>query len=392
MSRLRGLALLAAAVILAGTGTLIARSGGSEAHAPAIGIPSSEFWAHRLYPSKTLTEAQRELAQQNSGEEGEEGDEEESGRDEGIALKPISNVLYQGNTDERFLKLTHQAAKLPETGGAWRNAGPFNGVKSIVGTGSGAELLGKVGGIGTSIVVDPSDKSGNTVYLGTIGGLYKTTNGGRTMHNITEGKVAREAVGAMAVDPHNPKLLYLGTGVSVFTLSDDAAGIGVYVSRNGGKTWTRPKLNVHGYGTNAVAVNPSNGDVLVGTTYGLWRSTDRGHSFHRVALPTHAKYGLGNWVPSIAINPFNPREITVDVGYAFGKKPYGGKVLAPGNGLYRSTNYGRTFKYMPGNAQLNQPLSSSDPLGRISLSYSPVQNGGHEHPLGARPGRRPGQR
>jgi photosystem II stability/assembly factor-like uncharacterized protein len=377
MSRHRLLAAASAFVILAGAGTLIARTvGEDEGHAPAIGIPSSEFWAHRLYPSKTLSEEARE----HEGEEGEgsegEAEEEESGRDEGIAQKPISNVLYQGNTDTRFLKLTRQAAALGKTGHAWKNKGPFHGVKSILGTGSGAELLGKVGGIGTAMVVDPNDRSGNTVYLGTIGGLYKTTNGGKTVHNITEGKMAREAVGAIAVDPHNPKLLYLGTGVSVFTLSDDAAGTGVYVSRNGGKTWSRPKANVHGYGVNAVAVNPSNGSVLVGTTYGLWRSTDHGHSFHRVNIPDHAKYGLGNWLASIAINPFNPREVTVDVGYAFGKKTYGGKVLAPGNGLYRSTNYGRTFKYMASNSQLAQPLSSDDPLGRISLSYSPVQSGG----------------
>jgi photosystem II stability/assembly factor-like uncharacterized protein len=372
MSRHRLLAVAAALVMFAGTGTLIARSGESEGTAPAIGIPSSQFWAQRLYPHLALSEEAREEREAD----GEEAEEEESGRDEGIAQKPIGNVLYQGNTDTRFLKLTRQAARLHATGHAWRNTGPYGGVRSILGTGSGAELLGEVGGIGTAMAVDNSDKSGNTVYLGTIGGLYKTTNGGKTSRNITEGKIPREAVGAIAIDPHHPKTLYLGTGVSVFTLSDDAAGTGVYVSRNGGKTWSRPKANVHGYGVNAIAVNPSNGDVLVGTTYGLWRSGDRGHSFRRVKLPTGSAYGLGNWVPSIAINPFNPREVTVDVGFAFGKKTYSGKIVAKRNGLYRSTNYGRTFTYMASNSQLTQPLSSNDPLGRISLSYSTVQNGG----------------
>ncbi len=361
MSRVRLLAAASAAVIVAGSGAAIARSvGGGEAHAPAIGIPSAEFWSHRLFPAQTLGD--REAADTDA--------------DAGEAMSPIGNVLYQGNTDQRFLKLTRQAAKLHSTGGAWKNAGPFGGVRDIAGVGSGAELLGKVGGIGTAMTADPNDKSGNTVYLGTIGGLYKTTNGGRTVHNITEGKIPREAVGAIAVDPHNPKVLVLGTGVSIFTLSDDAAGTGVYVSRNGGKTWTRPRHNTHGYGVNAVAIDPSNGTILVGTTYGLWRSTDRGHSFHRVLLPDHARYGLGNWVPSIAINPFKPSEVTVDVGYAFGKKSYGGHVVAPGNGLYRSENYGRTFSYMPSNSQLTQPLASKDPLGRISLSYSTVQDGG----------------
>ena len=60
MSRHRLLAAASALVILAGTGTLIARSGEDEGTAPAIGIPSSQFWAQRLYPSQTLSEEARE--------------------------------------------------------------------------------------------------------------------------------------------------------------------------------------------------------------------------------------------------------------------------------------------------------------------------------------------
>ena len=304
MSRDRLLAGLSAVVILAGSGTAIVRNiDDGEGHAPAIGIPSGQYWGNVFAGGECDADAHREAdkdaaheadagrdAGKNAGKDGEcdgGGDP-----DAGPGLLPVSNVLYQGNTDERFLQLTRQAAKLPATGHNWRNVGPFNGVKSIPGVGSGDEQLGDVGGIGTTITVDPSDKSGNTVYLGTIGGLYKSTNGGKTVRNITEGKVPREAVGAFAIDPHNPKLLVLGTGVSIFTLSDDAAGTGVYVSRNGGKTWQHPAANVHGYGTNAIAINPKNHDIYVGTNYGLWRSTDEGHSFHRVHLPDRAKYGL----------------------------------------------------------------------------------------------------
>jgi photosystem II stability/assembly factor-like uncharacterized protein len=288
---------------------------------------------------------------------------------------PVGNLVYQGNTDKRFLRLTKQAAKLRRTGHRWRNVGPFHGIKDIVGTGSGAELLGKVGGIGTAMTVDPSDKSGNTVYLGTIGGLYKTTNGGKTTRNLTEGKVPREAIGAVAVDPRHPKTIYIGTGVSIFTLSDDAAGTGVYVTHNGGKTWHRPKHNTHGYGVNAITVDPKTGTVLAGTTYGLWRSANHGKSFRRVTLPDNAKFPLGNWVPSIVVNPHHPREVTVDVGYAFGKKKYGANVLAPGNGLYRSTNDGRTFTHLKSDSQLTQPTASDDPLGRTSLAYSTAPGG-----------------
>ena len=61
-------------------------------------------------------------------------------------------------------------------------------------------------------------------------------------------------------------------------------------------------------------------------------------------LPTHTKHPLGNWVTSVVVNPANQREVTVAVGYGFGKKAYpDGSVLAPGNGLYRSTDGGKTL-------------------------------------------------
>lgn len=288
----------------------------------------------------------------------------------------IGDVLYEGNTDMRFLQLTRQAARLPRTGHGWRNVGPYKGIKDIPGTGSGAELLGSVGGIGTAMAIDPSDKTGNTVYLGTIGGLYKTTDGGKTVRSLTYKKIPRESVGAVAVDPRHPRTVYLGTGVSIFTLSDDAAGTGVYVSHNGGRTWHRPARNIHGYGVNSISINPRNGHVLVGTVYGLWSSINGGKSFHKVAIPDHAKLPLGNWVTSIVRNPYKPSEVTLDVGYAFGKKVYGkNTVVAPGNGLYRSTNDGKTFTRLASNSQLTNPQASSDPLGRTSLAYSTAPGG-----------------
>ena len=285
--------------------------------------------------------------------------------DRPLAAPPAS--LYEGNTDTRFLNLVKAAAKLPRTGHGWHNAGPFGGTVDIPDVGSGDELFGPVAGIGTAMAVDP--EAGNTVYLGTIGGLYKTTDGGKTVHAIGD-SMARAAIGAIAVDPRHPGTVYAGTGVSIFTLSDDAAGAGVYVSRNGGKTWTRPAKNTHGYGTNAIAVAP-NGTVLVGTTYGLWRSTDHGRTFRHVVLPTHTKHPLGNWVTSVVLNPKNPREVTVAVGYGFGAKKYpDGTVLAPHNGLYRSTDGGKHFSFMSSTSQLTNPAASSDPFGRTSLSYS----------------------
>jgi hypothetical protein len=345
MSRLRLLAIPVAAAAAA----LVAAPSAATHKAPYLGVPSSEFWA---------------------------------AQHENDVHQPIVDGVYQPNTDTNMGKYVAQAAALNRyTTKAWHNDGPFGGVQDIQGVGSGAELLGPIGGIGTAIAVDPGDSSGNTVYLGTHGGLWKSTDGGKTLHNLSDATFARDSVGAIAVDPNNSNNVYVGTGVSLLTLSDDAVGVGTYVSHDGGKTFFRPALNTHGYGTNAIAVLP-NGDVLVGTNYGLWRSTDHGNSFHQLALPTNATHTgpapnpIGSWVTAIAVRPNHPNEITVAVGYARGKTPTpDGTVLAPGNGLYRSIT-GATpgsFTFMASTNSLhwgsNQVGSSTDPVGRISLAY-----------------------
>lgn len=347
----------AAAVALAGYATFPAghaatAAGPSVTVRPDQKVPSSQFWA-----AKHLENEPSKL------------------------VAPAST--YQGNTDQDFLGYTRQAAALKETGHAWRNIGPYGGVVDVPGTGSGAEQFLPVAGIGTAIAADPHDPTGNTVYLGTHGGLFKSTDGGKHVQQLGAGQFARDSIGAVAVDPTDANTVYAGTGVSIFTLSDDAVGTGMYVSHDAGRTWTRPSANTHGYGINAVVVSPT-GVVYVGTSYGLWVSRDHGASFQQVPLPDNATHNapapnkLGSWVTAVVLHPAKPNEVTVAVGYAFGKEKYAdGTVLAPGNGLYRSTTGGMagSFHYLDSTSQLTQRLASSDPFGRTALSYSHAPGG-----------------
>jgi hypothetical protein len=302
------------------------------------------------------------------------------GDSDASSLGASFSTVFEGNTDQVFENYIHQANLLHQTGHPWTNVGPYGGVVDVPGVGSGNEQFGPVDGIGTAIAVDLSDKTGNTAYLGTIGGLYKTTDGGKTVFDIAGNQLARDSIGAIAVDPTDPSTVYAGTGVSIFTLSDDAVGDGVYVSHDAGRTWQRPSLNTHGYGVNAIAVT-KNGTVYAGTTYGLWRSTDHGAHFLPVTLPDNASHTaqaaapLGSWVTAIVASPTNPNEVTAAVGYAFGRKVYPDKeVIAPGNGLYRTTDNG-TFKYLASSSQLSWQGDSSDPIGRTSLAYSTAPGG-----------------
>ncbi|MFN2522044.1 MAG: hypothetical protein ABR614_01830, partial [Mycobacteriales bacterium] len=274
------------------------------------------------------------------------------------------------------LGYARQAASLPvvEPGRAWKNVGPY-GQDDPLTYPTGALRFARGAGMGAAAAVDPRDPSGDTVYIGTMGGLWRSTDAGKTYTVLGDGTFARSAIGAVALDPLHPDDVYAGTGISYLTLSGDAPGTGVYVSHDGGKTWSRPASNIKGYGVNAIT--PTATGVFVGTSNGLYVTTDRGASFRRVALPTNAAHtapatgAYANWVSSVVVEPSRRRSVTVAVGLAYGKRlGPDGKPLSPGNGLYRSAvGAAGAFTYLAGSRGLTNPEATNDPIGRTSLAY-----------------------
>jgi photosystem II stability/assembly factor-like uncharacterized protein len=128
-----------------------------------------------------------------------------------------------------------QAAALPvaEAGHAWKNVGPF-GQDDPATYPTGGLRFARGAGMGVAAAVDPRDKSGSTLFIGTMGGLWHSTDAGKTWKAMGDGTFLRSAVGAVAIDPARPDDVYAGTGISFLTLSGDAPGTGVYVSHNGG--------------------------------------------------------------------------------------------------------------------------------------------------------------
>ncbi len=65
-----------------------------------------------------------------------------------------------------------------------------------------------VSGRVTALAIDP--RSSSTVYLGAAqGGVWKTTNGGTMWAHLTDAQPSL-AIGALALDPSNPDIVYLG--------------------------------------------------------------------------------------------------------------------------------------------------------------------------------------
>ena len=273
------------------------------------------------------------------------------------------------------------AKRLPQVGGAWKQVGPNAGYVEDPKRGAGFDGRMPGTGIVLAMAANPKDASGKTVFAGTGGGLWKTTDGGATW---TYGQgIPAVPVGGVGVDPTNPNYVYAATG-QAFQGGGEGGGLGVFVSKDGGRTFTRPASNVKGNGGQEVSVSP-NGTVFVATSGGLFRSVDHGQHWADVKLPTNAAgtapaagTPVGSWTSDVKVRPGHPSEVYAAVGYVAGQiKTPDGTNAAPGNGLYRSMANGApgTFKRLdvssPVTGWKSSPGISSDPIGRTKLAFSP---------------------
>ena len=80
-----------------------------------------------------------------------------------------------------------------------------------------------------------------TVYLGAAsGGVWKSVNGGTTFKPVFD-KQPVQSIGAVTIDPKNPKTVWVGTGES-WTRNSVSIGDGIYKSTDGGENWTNMGL------------------------------------------------------------------------------------------------------------------------------------------------------
>ncbi len=277
-----------------------------------------------------------------------------------------------------------------------------------------AAIVGASGRIG-GVVIDPSDPSGNTVYVaGASGGIWKTTDflttnpAGTTYIPLTDfGPTSGINIGSIAVFPRNnnpnQSIVIAATGEGD-TLSP---GVGFLISKDGGATWNlydstnnvdssgnplpisstqRDRIFV-GNTSFKVVVDPKltpNGQVIIyaamsGAHGGIWRSEDTGNTW-QLMLPGQAT--------DVVLDPNSGTTLSPDSSLASAGNLQVVYAGIKGVGIYMSPNQGQVWNLMTGGignplivdlytSKNTNPVGGLTPngnVGRIELGV-PAYNG-----------------
>jgi photosystem II stability/assembly factor-like uncharacterized protein len=216
-----------------------------------------------------------------------------------------------------------------------------------------------------ALAAHPTDP--DTIYIAAAGGgVWKTIDGGTHWTPLTDDQPTL-FMGAIALAPSNPDIIYAGTGEANNSPNNTFYGRGILKSTNAGASWTL--LGTAQFDRQAISeirvdpTDPNNVYVAVGgpqtngldrdtgINTGIWRSTDGGLTF----INTTTRISTTAAFTDLEIDPLNPNILYASVGDLFGDAA---------NGVYKTTNNGGSWARAG-----NIPTGLAD--GRITTAISP---------------------
>ena len=231
----------------------------------------------------------------------------------------------------------------------WRLIGPFRG--------------------GRAVAVAGVPGNSTTFYFGAVnGGIWKTTDAGVVWQPVFDDQHIA-SIGALAVAPSDPKIIYAGTGESDIR-SDLSSGDGVYKSTDSGQTWTNVGLRDTRQ-ISRIVIDPQNADVAyvaaLGHAYGpnaergVYKTTDGGARWNKV-LDQGPEIGAAD----LAIASAKTNILFATMWHTH-RPPWSvyGPIGGPGSGLYRSVDGGRSWSHLTG------PGLPEGDWGRAGVAVSP---------------------
>ena len=234
----------------------------------------------------------------------------------------------------------------------WRNVGPFRGGRVTAATG----VVGQR----------------NVYYFGGTGsGVWKSTDSGVSWRNVSDGHFATGSVGAIAVAPSDPNVLYVGMGEGCIR-GNVSHGDGVLKSTDAGRTWRNVGLrDTRQIGR--VRIDPRNPDVVyvaaLGHTFGanhergVFRTRDGGATWKCVLFVNDSTGAV-----DLSVDAGNPRVLYAATWQVY-RTPWSLVSGGKGSGLWKSTDDGDTWQRLTGEG-LPKGL-----WGRVGVACSPARDG-----------------
>jgi len=261
-----------------------------------------------------------------------------------------------------FLRATQQAAPVK--------------VDSETISGLGARNIGSAAMSGRVAALDAVHEGERlTVYIGAAsGGVWKSVNGGTTFKPVFD-KQPVQSIGAITVDPKNPKVVWVGTG-EAWTRNSVSIGDGVYKSVDGGDNWTNlglkeseriAKIVVDPSETNTVYVCVPGKLWSDSDERGVYKTTDGGKTWVKVLKGSNLSTGCS----MLSLDPQNPKTIFAGMwdfrrkGWTF-RSGGDGPTAPSGSGLFKSSDGGASWTELSSAKGL-----PSKPWGRVAVAVAP---------------------
>jgi len=218
------------------------------------------------------------------------------------------------------------------------------------------------------------------VYVATAsGGVMKTENGGTTWEPVFDDQQT-SSIGAIAVAPSDPSIVWVGSG-EANNRQSSSWGNGVYKSTDAGKTWQHLGLaETHHIGR--IVVHPTDPNTVwvaaVGRLWGpskergVYKTTDGGATWKNVLFVNE-----DTGITDIAVDPKSPGT-AIAAAYQRRRTVFGFAGSGPGSGLYKTTDGGATWKKLekglPWDPNAKPTIPPAEPetkneIGRIGVSF-----------------------
>ena len=223
--------------------------------------------------------------------------------------------------------------------------------------------------------VEPDGKV--TLFVGAAsGGVWKSLDGGTTFKPVFD-RQGVQSIGAIALDPSDPKVVWVGTGES-WMRNSVSFGNGIWRSGDGGETWAYMGLP-ESERVNRIIVDPAKSDIVYACVpgklwsdspdRGLYKTVDGGKSWTLVLKGPNPSTGCSG----LAMDPHNPDRLFAGLwdfrrkGWTF-RSGSDGPHGASGSGLYLTEDGGATWSVLDENTAAGLP---PPPWGRLDVAIAP---------------------